>query len=196
MEKHLTLPLSEEDVRQLKPGDIVYLSGELIQLLSPAHKRALEYKKSGKDLPFDLENMAIYHCYTCLDESDGNLDCKFLGASTSAGVNPYEPDFIREFKIRGIVGKGGMDDETLKAMKEVGCVYLAQIGGCCQLCTQTVETVEEKFWEDLAANVGIKMRFKELGPLIVGMDANGNSIYKQVNEKVEQNKVKVLEKIS
>lgn len=195
MEKYLNLPLSEDDVRSLEPGDIVYLSGELIQLLSPAHKRALEYKAQGKELPFNLENMAIYHCYTCLSGEDDNYKCEFLGASTSAGVNPYEPDFIREFKIRAIVGKGGMDDATLDAMKEVGCVYLAQIGGCCQLVTQSVEQINGQFWEDLAANVGIKIDFKNLGPLIVGMDANGNSVYNQVKKDVEANKEKVYGKI-
>lgn len=195
MEKYLSLPLSEADVRELNIGDIVYLSGELIQLLSPAHKRALEYKSQGKELPFDLENMAIYHCYTCLIEEGDDLQCKFLGASTSAGVNPYEPDFIRAFKIRAIVGKGGMDQETLNAMEEVGCVYLAQIGGCCQLCTQTVEQTTEKFWEDLAANLGVKHVFKNLGPLIVGMDAKGNSLFAEVNAEVQQNKKRIYEKI-
>lgn len=195
MEKHLKLPLSEADVKELNTGDIVYLSGELIQLLAPAHKRALEYKTQGKALPFDLENMAIYHCYTCLAEDGDKLRCEFLGASTSAGVNPYEPDFIRKFRIRAIVGKGGMDDKTLDAMKEVGCVYLAQIGGCCQLCTQAVEEITESFWQDMAANMGVKIRFKELGPLVVGMDAKGNSQFEKIRMKSLENKKKILAKI-
>lgn len=195
MEKHLTLPLSEADVRELKLGDIVYLSGELVQMLSSAHKRALEYKAEGKPLPFELENMAIYHCYTCLTGPDDALNCEYLGASTSAGVNSYEPDFIRAFNIRAVVGKGGMDDATLKAMQEVGCVYLAQIGGCTQFCRQAVESVNGKFWEDLAANLGIKLQFQDLGPLIVGMDANGNSLYNDVNQQVQANKQKVYKEL-
>jgi fumarate hydratase subunit beta len=195
MEKYLTLPLEERDVRSLKLGDIVYLSGEIVQLLSAAHKRAIEMNKKGEPLPFELENRAIYHCYTSLKEENDSLQCNFLGASTSAGVNYYEPEFIRTFRIRAVIGKGGMNLETLEAMKEVGCVYLAQIGGCCQLSTQAVSSVNGKFWEDLAANFGVQFTFNNLGPLIVGMDANGNSLYHQIQDKVEKNAKKVLENI-
>ena len=192
MERYLNLPLSEAEVRSLQLGDIVYLSGEIIQLLAPAHKRALEYKREGKQLPFELENMAIYHSYSCIEECEGNLSCRYLGASTSAGVNPYEADFIRTFKIRAIVGKGGMDQNTLDAMKEVGCVYLAQIGGCSQLTTEGLEKTTEIFWKDMAANRGIKHVFRNLGPLIVGMDAGGNSLFDQVAEEVSRNKEQIF----
>ena len=193
--KYLTSPLQEADIRSLQVGDIVYLTGELTQLLAPAHRRALEYYEQGRALPFSAQDMIIYHCYTCLSDTGGDLRCNFLGASTSAGVNPYEPDFVRAFGVRAIVGKGGMDQETLRAMQEVGCVYLAQIGGCSQLCTQSVEKVVQRYWEDLAANVVVQMRFKNLGPLIVGMDANGNSLYDQVNSVVSANKAAIYKKI-
>lgn len=193
MEKYISLPIFENDIRDLNVGDIVYLSGDLLQILAPAHKRALEFKKEGKPLPFDLENMGIYHCYTCLAENDGGvLHCNFLGASTSAGVNPYEPEFIRQFKIRVIVGKGGMDQATLDAMQEVGCVYLAQIGGCCQLSTQAVVKTKEKIWEDMAANIVIKHEFKDLGPLICCMDSKGNSLFADVNKQVIKNKEEIF----
>lgn len=196
MKKKIELPLSEKDVRTLAVGDIIYLSGEMVQLLSGAHKRALEFKAAGKPLPFNVENGGIYHCYTCLTGEGCDLQCEYLGASTSAGVNPYEPDFIREFKPRVIVGKGGMDKATLDTMQEVGCVYLAQIGGCSQIYSQTVVKTTEKFWEDLAANLGIKFLFKDLGPLVVGMDANGNSLFDLVNTQVEQNKEKVYAQLA
>ena len=183
------------DIRSLQVGDIIYLTGELTQLLAPAHRRALEYYEQERALPFPTQDMIIYHCYTCLSDTDNVLRCNFLGASTSAGVNPYEPDFIRTFGVRAVVGKGGMDRETLRAMQEVGCVYLAQIGGCSQLCTQSVEKVVQRYWEDLAANVVVRMRFENLGPLIVGMDANGNSLYEQVNSIVSENKAAIYKKI-
>lgn len=195
MEKYLSLPVTEKEIRELNTGDIVYISGELVQLLSGAHQRALQYKAEGKPVPFDVENKGIYHCYTCLDGEGCNLECLYLGASTSAGVNSYEPQFIREFKPRVIVGKGGMDKATLEAMQEVGCIYLAQIGGCSQIYSQSVVQTTEKFWEDLAANLGIKFIFKDLGPLIVGMDANGNSLFDVVSAQVEENKKVVYQKM-
>lgn len=88
-----------------------------------------------------------------------------------------------------------MDKATLDAMQEVGCVYLAQIGGCSQVYSQTVSKVIEKFWEDLAANLGIKFMFKDLGPLVVGMDANGNSLFAAVDAEVEKNRQKIYQKI-
>ncbi len=195
MERNIVLPMTEKTVRELKLGDIVYLSGEVIQLLAPAHQRAIEYKKANRDLPFDLENMAIYHSYSCIEECEGSLHCYYLGASTSAGVNPYEPEFIKLFKVRAIIGKGGMDQKTLEAMKETGCVYLAQIGGCSQLSTQGLEETTEIFWEDMAANRGIKHRFDHLGPLIVGMDAHGNSLFENIAETVCKNKEKIFKNL-
>lgn len=195
MEKQISFPLSEQEVRALNIGDIVSLSGELVQLLSGAHKRALEFHAQGKPVPFNVENMGVYHCYTCLVENENGLSCEYLGASTSAGVNAYEPDFIRTFKPRAIVGKGGMDKATLDAMQEVGCVYLAQIGGCSQIYSQAVVKTKEKFWTDLAANLGIKFEFKSLGPLIVGMDANGNSLFDNVSSLVNDNKKTVCERL-
>lgn len=195
VEKHLTLPLSNEEVKSLKTGEVVYLTGELVQILGPAHIRAMQYRKEGKELPFSIDHKAIYHCYTCLSETDGGLRCHFLGASTSAGVNPYEPGFIREFGIQVIIGKGGMDQKTLDAMQEVGCVYLGQIGGCSRLCSMCVEEVVGRYWEDLAANVVVKMKVKEFGPLIVGMDANGNSFYDAVKVEIEKNREKVFARI-
>ena len=195
VEKYLSLPLREDEVRSLQAGDVVYLTGELTQLLAPAHRRALAYQAQGKALPFDTKDMAIYHCYTCLSETDCGLRCHFLGASTSAGVNPYEPEFIRTFRVRAIVGKGGMNQETLRAMQETGCVYLAQIGGCSQLCTQAVENVVERYWDDLAANVVVRMRFQNLGPLIVGMDACGNSLYERVQRSVLDNQARIHRQI-
>ncbi len=195
MERILSLPLTEKTVREIKAGDIVYLSGEILQLTAAAHKRALEHAAQGKPVPFDVENMAIYHCYTCFTEDNNGLECKFLGATTSAGVNPFQPAFIREFKVRAVVGKGGMDEATLKAMQDVGCIYLAQVGGCTQICTEAAEKITTKFWEDLGPNLAMKIVFNKLGPLVVGMDAHGNSIYDDTSKKTRENQKLIYKKI-
>jgi len=204
MERYLSLPLTDKDVREIKAGDIVYLSGEVLQFTAAAHKRALEYADQGKTVPFDVENMAIYHCYTENNSenageknsaNESRLECKYLGATTSAGVNPFEPDFIRTFKVRAVVGKGGMDEATLQAMQETGCLYLAQIGGCTQICTEAAEMITAKFWDDLGPNLALKIIFNKLGPLVVGMDANGSSLYETTAAKVEENRRLIHAKI-
>lgn len=187
MEKNLKHPFSEHRVRELKVGDVVYLSGEVFQFTGTAPKRALSYAVEGKKLPFDLENMVVYHSYTCFTERVGNLHCEYIGATTSAKMNQYGPDFIREFKVRAIIGKGGMNNETLKAMQEVGCVYLAQAGGCSQVYSEAVQEIKAKIWEDLGPNLVLRIDVKRLGPLIVAMDSKGDSLYQKMLDNLRNN---------
>ena len=187
MEKYLKLPFSEHQARELEIGDVVYLSGEIVQFTGAAHKRTLQFAAEGKELPFDLENMTVYHSYTCFTEREGNICCEYVGATTSAKINFYGPDLIRKFKVRAIIGKGGMNNETLKAMQEVGCIYLAQVGGCSQVYTETVNEIKAKNWEDLGPNLVLRIVVERMGPLIVAMDSKGNSLYQKMLDDLNNN---------
>ena len=194
---YLSVPLAEKTVRELKVGDTVYLDGIVYQLRIPAHKRALEYAKTGKQVPFDLKRAVIYHVYTSvLTTDEGGLHLNFLGATTSALLNKIEPEFIRTFKLGGIIGKGGMDKACLEAMVEVGCVYLAQVGGASALYTSMVEGVNGVYWEDMGSERVLALKFKEFGPLIVGMDACGDSLYEQVQLQLKSKLPNLYELLS
>ena len=190
MKYQLNMPLQEEDVRKLKCGDVVFLSGIVYQATGSAQKRALEMYRSGELLPFDLENSAVYHNYSSFTREGDRFKLNYLGATTSALMNPLQPDVIRSFKVRAVIGKGGMDKNTLDAMREVGCVYLAQVGGCSALYSPLAE-IKAGYWEDLGGNLVLALELDNFGPLTVAMDTNGNSIFADVEKAVSENLKKI-----
>lgn len=184
-EVRLETPLNEGDARALRVGDVVYLTGTIYQIRLGGHLKALECAEKGQRPPFDLEGSVIYHAFSSIVRTDAEWRLNYIGATTSALLNKYEPPLIRKFKVRGIVGKGGMDGATLEAMKEVGCVYLAQVGGASALYTSRIERVQAAHWEELGAERVFALKVKDFGPLHVGMDAHGNSLYESVNTAVK-----------
>ncbi|MDN5348209.1 MAG: fumarate hydratase subunit beta [Clostridia bacterium] len=186
-EYRLTLPLTADQVKELKVGDVVYLSGRVYQATAAAHQRMLEYLKAGKELPFPTKDLGIFHCYTSWRREGEGYKLNYLGATTSASVNKYQPEVIARLGIRVVIGKGGMDAGVLKAMQENACVYLAQVGGCSALYSAGVRGIPAVYWEDLQANLVIALELDNFGPLTVGMDAHGNSIYAETEAKVREN---------
>lgn len=187
--KNLYTPLDEKTVRSLKLGEIVNLTGPVVTGRDEVHIRALEYLDEGKEVPVCLNEAALYHCGPIMKQNqDGTWSVVAAGPTTSARMNALEPRFIREFKIRAIIGKGGMSKEVAEAMKEVGCVYLAATGGVAVTYAEGLARVTGHDWADLGMPEALwQFQTKSLGPLIVAIDANGNSLYEAVKEKVAEN---------
>jgi tartrate/fumarate subfamily iron-sulfur-dependent hydro-lyase beta chain len=192
-EVRLKTPLNEKEVRALRVGDTVYLTGIIYQVRLAGHLKAFEYAEKGYPLPFNLENSVIYHAFSSIVRVNNKWKLNYIGATTSALLNKYEPSFIRKFKVRGVIGKGGMDKATLEAMKEVGCVYLAQVGGASALYTSKIEEVDAVYWEELGADKIFAFKVKDFGPLHVGMDAHGNSLYENINSTVKSKLPEIYE---
>jgi len=188
-EIRLISPLNESDVRNLSIGDVIYLSGRVYQILGPGSTKAMEYAKRKEKLPFELENGVICHIYSSIKKINKDWKLNYAGVSTSTYL-PIEPDFIRNYKIRALIGKGGVGKETIDAMKEVGCVYLAFTGGCAALFTTRVKGLEAIYWEDTPERV-IAFKVEALGPLIVGIDARGNSVYEKIDDEVKKRLLKI-----
>ena len=188
--KALTAPLSADDVRSLELGDIVYLHGPVVTGRDEVHIRALEYVDEGKPVPGCLTNAVIYHCGPIMRQLDsGKWSVVAAGPTTSARMNALEPRFIRQFGIRAVIGKGGMNRETVDAMKEVGCVFLAATGGVAVSYAENLGISEGCEWEDLGMPEALwKFDVNRLGPLVVAIDAHGNSLYEKVNEQVAKNR--------
>lgn len=111
------------------------------------------------------------------------------GPTTSARMNDLEPRFIREFGIRAIIGKGGMNRATADAMKEVGCVYLAATGGVAVSYAEGLGLCSGVDWEDLGMAEALwHFDASRMGPFVVAIDAEGNSLYDQVAEQVKKNR--------
>ena len=184
--RNLRTPLSEEDVRSLKLGETVYLSGLIITGRDEMHIRALECSEQGKDVPDCLNNAVIFHCGPIMRQrDDGTWAVVAAGPTTSARMNRLEPDMIPTFNIRAIIGKGGMSRETADAMRDYGCVYLAATGGAAVSLAEGLDRCVGCEWGDLGmAEAMWRFEANRLGPLIVAIDANGESLYDRVNESL------------
>jgi len=116
-----------------------------------------------------------------------------IGPTTSSRMNPFEPGFIEKFRVSAIIGKGGMDDRVVDAMRG-RTVYLAMTGGCAATAASRIKKVQGVEWLELGEPEAVwALETENLGPLVVAIDAYGNSLYKAVNRRVSENLKKELE---
>lgn len=195
---HLHTPITEEQVRDLELDDVVYLSGEAYSMLYADHYTLLlDMLERGEPLPMELRGGVIYNTGTIWRRTpEGGYDMRALGATTSSKFNAQTPAFIRAAGIRAVIGKGGMDQATLEAMEECGCVYLAIVGGCSAVYTPAACLVDD-YWPELMPtdNQRLKFELDEFGPLFVAMDAKGNSIYAQCANNAEDNRPAIYRRL-
>ncbi len=187
MMEFLTSPVKESDVRSLKVGDIVYITGKIVTGRDEMHLRVIEYLNEGKEIPENLRGCTLYHCGPILAKTENGYEPVAAGPTTSARMNSIESRVIRELGIHAVIGKGGMSDEVVETMKECGCVYLAATGGAGVTLAEGLARVSGVEWEDLgmaeAAWIFDAVRF---GPLIVAVDCNGNNLYKDVRDSLKR----------
>jgi len=168
----LRTPLGKEDILKLKAGDIVHLSGEVVTARDKAHQRALD--EGG--FPVNIKDGVVFHAGPIV-KKENEWKIVAIGPTTSSRMNSLEPDFIKKFKISAIIGKGGMNSSVKEAMRG-NCIYLAMTGGCAALAAKAVKTVKEVHWIELGIPEAVwVLDVENLGPLIVGIDAEGNSLY-------------------
>jgi fumarate hydratase subunit beta len=185
-EVRLTTPIDKASVRDLKAGDVVYLSGEIFTARDEAHLRAMEYQKEKKEMPVNFKEAAVFHCGPIMQKENDTWHLVAAGPTTSSRMNFLEPDFIRTLEVRAIIGKGGMSRPTLDAMKEKGCVYLAITGGAALLAAKGIEKVNGVHWLDMGMPEALWiLKARDFGPLIVAMDSHGNSLYENVKSQTE-----------
>ncbi|MCL2295908.1 MAG: FumA C-terminus/TtdB family hydratase beta subunit [Methanomassiliicoccaceae archaeon] len=181
----LRTPLDERTVRSLRLGETVYLSGNMITGRDEVHIRAIEHSRMGKPVPEEMKNSVLYHCGPIMVSGGKGWKAVAAGPTTSARMNSLEPEMIRRFGIRAIIGKGGMSKEVGDAMREVGCVYLAAVGGAAVSLAESIVEVRSAEWADLGmAEAMWKLRTERMGPLIVAMDSEGGSLYDNVRSKL------------
>jgi len=196
MPKRLKTPLSEKDVRDLKLGETIYLDGVIYTGRDEVHIHALEYLEKGKKIPVDFKGSALFHCGPIMRKVGEKWEVVAAGPTTSSRMNSLEPQFIDKFGPGAIIGKGGMSQPTVDAMKKYGCVYLAITGGAAVLAAKGIKSVSGVEWYELGMPEAIWiMNADNFGPLTVAIDAHGNSLYAAVNVKVKENEAKAREKL-
>lgn len=173
----LTTPITDEDIDKLKAGDVITISGQILTARDQAHKRILE-----EGAPCDIEGAVLFHAGPIIQEENENEeDSKYkmvaVGPTTSMRMNPYESDVL-DMGAKIIIGKGGMDDSVREALKRNNAVYVVATGGCAALYVDRVNEIKGVNWLDLGMPEAIwDLDVDSFGPLIVAMDAQGNSLY-------------------
>ena len=180
----VNLPLTEEDAGRLEAGDFVLLNGLLVTGRDRIHKYLAEERPPREEIPFDLRGAVLYHCGPVVKESEGGFSVLSAGPTTSMRVEMYEADLIREYNLRGVMGKGGMGPKTLRALRENGCVYLHTIGGAAVYLADRIEKVVGvwKLEEFGAAEAMWALMVRDF-PAIVTMDTHGNDLHKEVESR-------------
>ena len=192
----LKTPISEEDVRKLKVNDVIYITGTMFTARDSAHKRALQFHKDGKTLPIDLQGLAVFHCGPIVKKKNDKWIIVAAGPTTSTRMDMFEDEFIKNFKVRVVIGKGGMGKKTTEAMKQYGAVYGAFTGGAAVLAAKAVKNVKNVEWFDLGMPEAMWiLEVEDFGPLTVAIDAHGNNLFEDVQKRVEESKQKIYQKL-
>ena len=175
--KELNYPFAERQVRALKAGDAVSISG----LVHTGRDKFHKFFADGGRVPVDFRDGALYHCGPVCVREGGTWRVVSAGPTTSVRENPYEPAFIKSSGVRIVIGKGGMDGATLAAMKACGCVYVQAVGGAGALYAASVKRVAGVDLLDEFGAAEACWHFEVEGFRgVVAMDARGNSLFDAV----------------
>ncbi len=172
----LKAPITEEQIRQLKVGDVVQIDGRMYTGRDAIHKYLMD-----NDSPVDLNGQIIYHCGpVMLKDENGKWHVKAAGPTTSIREEPYQGDIMKKFGIRAVIGKGGMGEKTLAALKEHGGVYLNAIGGAAQYYADCIKSVDGVDLTEFGIPEAMWHLTVEGFTAVVTMDSHGNSLHKDV----------------
>jgi fumarate hydratase class I len=187
---NLNHPFDEKTIRSLKAGDAVSITGRIYTGRDKFHK----FFADGGKITVDFRDGALYHCGPVVVKDGDGWRVMAAGPTTSVRENPYEPDFIAESGVRIIIGKGGMDAETLAAMKRCGCVYVQAVGGAAALSAAAVKKVAGvSYLEEFGAAEAVWHFDVEDFRGVVAMDAAGRSLFDEVGEKSRQEFLKLAQ---
>jgi L(+)-tartrate dehydratase beta subunit len=179
----LTSPFCEQDIRALRIRDTVTINGHIFGIRDATQIRIFDEQQRP---PVDLNGAACIHTAPSLKKVGNKWEKVCIGTTTSTRMERFSPLLIQQYGVRIIIGKAGLLEASLEAMKSFGACYLAIVGGAAALETTQIEEVEEVYWEDLHPEAIYKLRVKDFGPLIVAMDAHGNHLYFEVKKRATE----------
>jgi L(+)-tartrate dehydratase beta subunit len=180
----ITFPTAEEVVRELHAGDTVTIQGHIIGIRDATQIRIFD---RGQEPPMSLAGAALLHTAPNVRKvADGRYEPMCIGTTTSTRMSRFTEALVRDHQVRAIIGKGGLLAEALEPLREHGGVYFAIVGGAAALETTQIEEIEQVEWEDLMPECLWKFRVRDFGPLIVGMDTHGESLYENVQAEARK----------
>jgi len=173
----LEAPFTEKKLRALHCGDVVEITGLLFTGRDAVHK----YLFDGGKPPVDYKNSIIYHCGPVVVQEHGRWVVKAAGPTTSIREEPYQGPLMEKYKIRGIIGKGGMGSKTLAACRKVGACYFHAVGGAAQVLAERVVNVPDVHLFDEFGSPEAVWEFQVVKfPVVVTMDSHGESLHDAV----------------
>jgi L(+)-tartrate dehydratase beta subunit len=192
---NLTMPVTEEQVRQLHVGDTVTLQQTLFGIRDATYIAMFD---KGRSTRLNLNGHAVIHTAPNVRKVPVSSACPAgyepvcIGTTTSSRMERFTEQLMRQCGVRFIVGKGGMHEGSSKAFQELGGAYLAIVGGTAALETTWIEQIEDVDLDDLNPESLWQFKIRDFGPLLVGMDSHGKSLYDDVNKNVNANRDSVL----
>jgi len=189
----LNIPISEEEIRNLKCGDTVSLTGTMVTARDAGHKLMVEERPEFLD---DLlKDGVIYHCGPVVKQDDGKWSFVSAGPTTSAREEPYQGKVIESYQVRGVIGKGGMGKDTLEACRKHGAVYFHAVGGAGTLIGQSVkEVLDVHKLEEFGTPEAFWVIRVEDFPVIVTMDSHGESLHETVADDSKKQLDRLMDK--
>jgi L(+)-tartrate dehydratase beta subunit len=182
--ERLTFPTTEEAIRELRAGDEVTVDGHIIGIRDRTQIRIFD---QGIAPPMDLSGAFLLHTAPGVRKlGPGKYEKICIGTTTSARMVRFTEGLGAQYGVRAICGKGGLPDEAIEPMQRLGMVYFAIVGGAAALETTQIEEIEEVAWEELMPECLWKFRVKDFGPLTVGIDSHGNSLFHDVQERAKK----------
>jgi L(+)-tartrate dehydratase beta subunit len=183
-DRSIQFPADEETIRSLRAGDSVLVDGHIIGIRDRTQIRIFD---QGVEPPMDLRGAFLLHTAPGVRKvGPGRYEPVSIGTTTSARMVRFTEPLGRDYGVRAICGKGGLPDEAIEPMKKHGMVYFAIVGGAAALETTQIEEIEEVAWEELMPECLWKFRVKDFGPLTVGIDAHGTSLFHDVQEAAKK----------
>ena len=182
-EYRATTPLDEATVRHWRCGDSVYLSGVVWGIRDASLIRMFDH---GQAPPVDLRGAVLLHVAPNVRKTPQGYEPLSVGTTTSMRMDRFTEPLLRQYGVRAICGKGGLSDASSAAFQRYGGVYLAVVGGAASVETLQVEAIEAVYWEDLMPECLWRFRVKDFGPLTVGIDSHGTSLYREVQEQARK----------
>lgn len=174
----LQAPITEEQIRQLRVGDVVVINGLMHTGRDALHKYLMDH-----DAPVDLDGHVIYHCGPVMSKDEsGEWHVRAAGPTTSIREEPYQGDILKKFGLRAVIGKGGMGPKTLAALKDHGAVYLNAIGGAAQYYAECIKKVDSVHFMEFGVPEAMWHLQVEGFAAIVTMDSHGNSLHADVDK--------------
>ena len=173
MDKHINAPFNEETARELKSGDMVYISGTIYTARDAAHKRMYDSLRKGEELPLDVKNNVIY--YMGPSPAREGRPIGSAGPTTASRMDKYAPELL-DLGLRGMIGKGKRTPEVKDAIVRNGAVYFAAIGGAGALLSKAIKSSEVIAYDDLGTEAIRKLEVVDF-PAIVVIDSEGHNLY-------------------